>query len=416
MTEKNSVERPIFTLTARIAENTNNDLDHNMMSKMKIVSLDRCCSGDSGGHIVSMPTSADARSATPRRNGHPSQDPGVPPSLAGLALARALPCTKPNEGRTNPKRDAAVERQPKIFNKPGRPIQCPHPQGHLSVCSVKNEWIWAEESNSRRGKPRSKRRFYLAFTLTKLSKDRASSGPGNGRVPMLCTYLCRPKIAMSDRVFGDGQKFALSDVHGTWSDGQKFAKKRRPVRQGPVIHRLAGRARAQAPTSTSRGAQRPRTVPSEIRPGGGDETNGRGGGTSAFIPSVGLRPFAKDKFARGGAPSLVRRPVPVPSPFPSPLPPGSPPSLTMTNAPAFTMVYRKRRPPPPAGAAGGPGIPGGTSEKRKSETESGPAADPAGRAENPATGFLDALAAIAEAEKISLDRELAKASSSSSSG
>ena len=30
----------------------------------------------------------------------------------------------------------------------------------------------AEESNGRRGKPRSKRRFYLALPLTKLSSDR----------------------------------------------------------------------------------------------------------------------------------------------------------------------------------------------------------------------------------------------------
>ncbi|EJK66332.1 hypothetical protein THAOC_12756, partial [Thalassiosira oceanica] len=51
------------------------------------------------------------------------------------------------------------------------------PSSRTPIGSVKNEWIWAEESNSRRGKPRSKRRFYLAFTLTKLSKDRASSGP-----------------------------------------------------------------------------------------------------------------------------------------------------------------------------------------------------------------------------------------------
>ncbi|EJK45619.1 hypothetical protein THAOC_35760 [Thalassiosira oceanica] len=40
------------------------------------------------------------------------------------------------------------------------------PSSRTPIGSVKNEWIWAEESNSRRGKPRSKRRFYLAFTLT----------------------------------------------------------------------------------------------------------------------------------------------------------------------------------------------------------------------------------------------------------
>ncbi|EJK64283.1 hypothetical protein THAOC_14996, partial [Thalassiosira oceanica] len=49
------------------------------------------------------------------------------------------------------------------------------PSSRTPITGVPIQRIWAEESNSRRGKPRSKRRFYLAFTLTKLSKDRASS-------------------------------------------------------------------------------------------------------------------------------------------------------------------------------------------------------------------------------------------------
>ncbi|EJK66731.1 hypothetical protein THAOC_12317 [Thalassiosira oceanica] len=58
----------------------------------------------------------------------------LPAGGLALASARQGPCTKSNEGRPNLKRDAAVERyKPKIFNKPRRPIQCPHPQGHLSL-------------------------------------------------------------------------------------------------------------------------------------------------------------------------------------------------------------------------------------------------------------------------------------------
>ena len=53
------------------------------------------------------------------------------------------------------------------------------PSSRTPISGVKNERIRAEESNSRRGKPRSKRRFYLAFTLTKSSKDRASSVLGS---------------------------------------------------------------------------------------------------------------------------------------------------------------------------------------------------------------------------------------------
>ncbi|EJK63892.1 hypothetical protein THAOC_15429 [Thalassiosira oceanica] len=104
---------------------------------------------------------------------HPSQDPGVPPPLAGLALARALAQNPTKADRTQTRRRGRAL-QTEDFQQAGTANPVP-PSSRTPVGSVKNEWIWAEESNSRRGKPRSKRRFYLAFTLTKLSKDRASS-------------------------------------------------------------------------------------------------------------------------------------------------------------------------------------------------------------------------------------------------
>ncbi|EJK75482.1 hypothetical protein THAOC_02792 [Thalassiosira oceanica] len=68
-----------------------------------------------------------------KRPAPPFSGPWGPSPLAGWPSPQG-PCTKPNEGRPNLKRDAAVERyKPKIFNKPRRPIQCPHPQGHLSL-------------------------------------------------------------------------------------------------------------------------------------------------------------------------------------------------------------------------------------------------------------------------------------------
>ncbi|EJK65349.1 hypothetical protein THAOC_13799, partial [Thalassiosira oceanica] len=120
---------------------------------------------------VSRATLAAARS--PLASPHPSQDPGVPPPLAGLALARALHKTqrRPTEPKTR-RRDRALQTEDFQQAETANPVP---PSSRTPIGSVKNEWIWAEELNSRRGKPRSKRRFYLAFTLTKLSKDRASS-------------------------------------------------------------------------------------------------------------------------------------------------------------------------------------------------------------------------------------------------
>ncbi|EJK57689.1 hypothetical protein THAOC_22238 [Thalassiosira oceanica] len=87
--------------------------------------------------------------------------------------------TKPNEGRPNPKRDAAVERlQIEDFQQAETANPVP-PSSRTPITGVPIQRIWAEESNSRRGKPQSKRRFYLACTLTKLSKDRASSVLGS---------------------------------------------------------------------------------------------------------------------------------------------------------------------------------------------------------------------------------------------
>ncbi|EJK56837.1 hypothetical protein THAOC_23192 [Thalassiosira oceanica] len=92
-------------------------------------------------------------------------DPGVPPPLAGLALARALAQNPTKAERTLQTEDF---QQAETAN----PVP---PSSRTPITGVPIQRIWAEESNSRRGKPQSKRRFYLAFTLTKSSKDRASS-------------------------------------------------------------------------------------------------------------------------------------------------------------------------------------------------------------------------------------------------
>ncbi|EJK59646.1 hypothetical protein THAOC_20097, partial [Thalassiosira oceanica] len=86
------------------------------------------------GHSRNDAAARREREGCPARHRPPPFSGPWGPSPAGGFGPRQGPCTKPNEGRPNLKRDAAVERyKPKIFNKPGRPIQCPHPQGHLSL-------------------------------------------------------------------------------------------------------------------------------------------------------------------------------------------------------------------------------------------------------------------------------------------
>ena len=94
------------------------------------------------------------------RERHPSQDPGVPfPNLL-----RAL-----REAKTRRRGIRALQTKDVNLNRADTAKPVP-PSSRTPITDVKNERVWAEDSNSRRGKPRSKRRFYLAFSLTKLSK------------------------------------------------------------------------------------------------------------------------------------------------------------------------------------------------------------------------------------------------------
>ena len=135
---------------------------------------------------------------------HPFQDPGVPSLQAGLALARALHKTRRAQSGAN--------------QNTSQPVP---PSSRTPIPGVKNERDWAEDSNSRRGKPRSKRRFYLAFLLTKLSKDRASSVMGwtkniasfDAAAKMFCARASarlRPRLTRSIRWEGQGHNLARS--------------------------------------------------------------------------------------------------------------------------------------------------------------------------------------------------------------
>ncbi|EJK53915.1 hypothetical protein THAOC_26558, partial [Thalassiosira oceanica] len=78
---------------------------------------------------------------------------------------------RPNEPKTR-RRGRALQTEDFQQAETANPVP---PSSRTPINGVPIQRIWAEESNSRRGKPQSKRRFYLAFTLTKSSKDRASS-------------------------------------------------------------------------------------------------------------------------------------------------------------------------------------------------------------------------------------------------
>ena len=71
--------------------------------------------------------------------------------------------------------EASVDER-KIFNGPMRdPAKPVPPPSRTPITGVAVKRTRAEESNGRRGKPRSKCRFYLAFPLTKLSRNRLST-------------------------------------------------------------------------------------------------------------------------------------------------------------------------------------------------------------------------------------------------
>jgi len=98
---------------------------------------------------------------------HPFQDPGVPSLQAGLALAGALaqnPASAERSQNTSSRRGLANRR----FNRDDMAKPVP-PSSRTPITGVKIQRVWAEDSNLRRGKPRSKHRFYLVFLLTKLS-------------------------------------------------------------------------------------------------------------------------------------------------------------------------------------------------------------------------------------------------------
>ncbi|EJK69098.1 hypothetical protein THAOC_09678, partial [Thalassiosira oceanica] len=102
--------------------------------------------------------------------------PVPPPSRAPIT---GVNCQRtraaPEESNSLCSGDASVDER-KVFVGPMRdPAKPVPPPSRTPITGVAVKRARAEESNGRRGKPRSKFRFHLAFPLTKLSRNRLST-------------------------------------------------------------------------------------------------------------------------------------------------------------------------------------------------------------------------------------------------